>query len=238
MSFFKKLNREGLEDSQDRLGGSRVFDTDVYQGTVKLAYAGASDSGAQFVEVLVDIDGREYKERLYITNKKGENFFTNKQDPSKKIPLPGFVVVDDFCLCASGIPLSEQEVEDKTVKLYSYEAKAEVPTKVPVLTELIGKSVTLAIAKKTVDKTAKDASGEYQPTGETREENNIEKVFNSETKQTVVEATKGEDAAFMDAWAEKNKGKVFDRTKKAEGKSARPAAGGDASPRKSLFGKK
>ena len=242
MSLFNKLTSDGLEESQDRLGGFSPFDSDIYIGTIKVAYAGTSLGGATSVSVVVDADGKEYRETFYVTNKKGENFFISQD--KKKVPLPGFTVVDDICLIASGKPLANQETEEKVIKLYDFEQRAEVPKSVPVLTDLVGQKIALGILKQLENKNAKNAAGEYEATEETREVNVVDKVFHPEMKLTVAEARNGkEDPEFWDKWVEKNKGTVRDKTeKKAGGNAGAPpkpaAAGGTAAPRQSLFGKK
>lgn len=253
MSLFKNLTSQGLEETQDRLGGGGAVETDIYSGRIKVAYAGESKRGAKNVTILVALEGgREYRETVYITNAKGENFFLNKQDNSKKVPLPGFTVIDDICLCTTGAPLADQDVEEKTVKVYDFDAKAEIPKSVPVLVGLIDQPISLGIVKSIEDKSKDDGNGNYVPTGETREVNTIDKVFHTETRMTTVEARNGADeAGFWDAWLKKNKGQTRDKTsKEAAGQggaagapraaNAAPQAGGNAAPaaKKSLFGNK
>lgn len=250
MSLFKNLTNQGLEETQDRLGGGGAVESDIYTGKIKLAYAGASARGAQFVGLVVALaGGKEYRETVYITNAKGENFFLNKQDNSKKVPLPGFTIIDDICLCTTGAPLADQDTEEKTIKVYDFDAKAEVPKAAQVLVGLLDQEVSLAIQKVLEDKTKNDGNGNYVPTGETREVNTIVKVFNTAEKMTTVEARNGQDATFWDAWLEKNKGKVYDKTSKdaaAQGGNtgapraagAAPQAAGAPAAKKSLFGKK
>lgn len=240
--MFNKLTDQGLEKAEDRLGGGfSPRETDIYTFKIKAAYAGKSQGGAMNVSLIaVDSQG-EYRETIYITNKKGENFFVKD---GKKIPLPGFTIINDLCLIATGEPLSEQETEEKVINLYDFEAKKEVPTSVPMIMALVDAEISFAVQKNLEDKQQKDAAGEYVPTGETRETNTISKVFHTETKMTVVEALEGaEEAKFWDAWLEKNKGKVFDRTKKDAGGgkpvSGRPTpTGAKESGRPKLFGKK
>ena len=86
---FGDLNTDGLEQSRDTLGGGGAVESDSYTGKIKLAYAGASQGGARFLAVHIDLDGREYRETLYVTNKQGQNFY---EKGGKKIPLPGFTV--------------------------------------------------------------------------------------------------------------------------------------------------
>lgn len=249
MSLFKKLTNAGLEQTEDRLGGGGVVETDLYTGKIKMAYAGKSDGGAQFISLEFEhTGGKRYRETIYITNKQGENWFLNKQDSSKKVPLPGFVIIDDLCLCTTEKPLSDQDTEEKMVNIYDYELKKEVPKKVPVLVELLDQTVSLAIVKSIEDKTKKEGN-EYVPTGETREVNTIDKVFHTESKLTMVEVRNEIDtSAFWDAWVDKNKGKTRDKTGKGaktassgapgKGASGAPTAAASDAPKKSLFGSK
>lgn len=249
MSLFGDLKNDGLEESQDRLGGFAPLDTDIYTGPIKMAYAGAAASGARSVTLIVEHSGKEYRETVYITNKKGENFFINKDDPKKKVPLPGFTTVDDICLVTTGKPLCEQNAEDKMVKVYDPDQKKEMPKSVPVLTELLGQTVSLAIVKTLENKSIKSGD-EYVDTAETRYTNSIEKVFHTESRMTVAEARNGaEKPAFWDAWVERNKGKERDKRTIKDGQAGAvgrpgkvpagpPVAAGQAAPRKSLFGSK
>ena len=250
MSLFGNLKSDGLEQTQDRLGGGyQPKETDIYTGKIKALYAGKSAGGAQSVSLILSLaDGSEYRETFWITNKKGENFFLNKDDKTKKVPLPGFTIVDDLCLVTTGKPLAEQDTEEKTIKLYDSEAKKELPKAVPMLVEALGLEVSLGIVKVLENKNEKQGE-EYVPTAETRELNSTDKVFHTETRMTVVEAREGAEVAkFWDSWLERNKGNTRDKRtikdgqagtagapKAAGASAAAPAAGG--APRKSLFGK-
>ena len=248
MALFSNLKSDGLEETQDRLGGGfQAKDTDVYEATIKVMYAGQSAGGAHSVTMLADIDGTEYRETIYITNKKGENFFLNKQDPTKKVPLPGFTTVDHICQIAGGAPLCDQPASEKMVNIYDYDLKKEVPKSVMVLTDLIDQKIALGIVKQTVDINEKNGNGDYVPTGKTRDENVIDKVFDIDTKLTVVEAVNGlTEGVFQASWLEKNKGVTRNKTGKTgandNGKGGRPAGAppqaGAATKTKSLFGNK
>jgi hypothetical protein len=238
--IFGNQTTDNLEQTKDSLGGYSPFTSDIYIATLKAVYATVSKSGAQAVNIIADIDGREYRETIYITNREGKNYFLNKQDPTKKIPLPGFTTINDLCLIASEKPLCDQDFEEKVLNIYSFEAGKEEPTNVPVAVELIGKKVALGIMLEKHNKTAK-VGDEYVPTEEIRESNTISKVFHPEFKCTVNEAQEGRDPVFWDKWLEANKGQVKDRTVKTDGKSGSPVSSKAAptqAPKKSLFGKK
>ena len=240
MSLFGDLKDDGLEESGDVLGGGGTLESGAHEAIIKLAFAGKSQSSnARSLVVHFDINGFEYRETYWITNKNGENFYTDKKDNTKRHQLPGYSIVNSLCLLSTGFPLSEQEGEEKTVNLYDFDAKKELPKSVPVLTDLIGKPITIGLLKQIVDKTAKDDSGKYNPTGETREENVADKFFHAESHRTVTEVKGGlEEAVFYEKWVEKNTGKTRNRAKGVEGKSGAPSKGGKAStePKKSLFG--
>lgn len=244
---FGNLTNDGLEETEDRLGGGyQPLETDLYTGVIKAFYAGKSKSSdARNVSVLFQVGDKEYRETIYVTNKNGENWFLNKDDKTKKVPLPGFTTIDDICLAATGQALADQAWEEKTIKLYDYDLKKEVPTVVMMAVDVIGKTVSLGIQKILENKGEKQADGSYEPGPETREINSIVKAFHTETKMTMAEARAGKEAGeFWDQWVEKNKGVVRDNRKIKDGQAgsvagkAAPkagATGATTAPRKSLF---
>jgi hypothetical protein len=245
--LFSHLSADGHEPTVDRLGGSEALPSGVYEALIKLAYAGQSASGAHNVTLVLDVDGRELRETIYFTSRTGDTFFLNKRDPSKKESLPGFVTLNDICLCLTEKGLLEQDSEEKTVKVYNSDQRKEVPTPVPVLKDLVGKKILLGILREIVDREKKNDSGVYVPTGETRTQNTIDRVFHPQTRQTVVEARQGvTEPAFHDLWKSHNDGKDRNRsntTKQTAGQSGvgRPGMPGAAGavpgqPKRKLFG--
>lgn len=230
------------EQAEDRLGGYQPLESGAYTGTIKAMYAGESQGGAQNMTIILDLNGQEFRETIYFTNRQGDNFYKTKND--KKAPLPGFITVDHICLVATGQPLSEQDTEEKVVKVYDYEARAEVNRKVPMLTDCLGKEIEVGILKVLENKTEKQGN-EYVAIADTRTYNTIDKVFDPESKMTVVEAQNNADeATFYEAWVSKNAGVERDRREIRDGQggnagnAGRPTPGGDKPARKSLFGNK
>ena len=123
--MFGNVTTAGLESAGDRIGGGRqLLESGIYTGTVKLAYAGkAKSSASQSVTVHLDINGQEHRETFWVTNKQGENFYADKQDPKKKFPIPGYASIDELCLVTTGFPLSEQ---DGAEQHFAEEGKLEV----------------------------------------------------------------------------------------------------------------
>lgn len=245
--LFDNMTTDGLEETDDRLGGFQPLDTDMYDMTIKAMYAGQSDSGARSMTIIGDISGQEHRETIYFTNRNGDNFFLNKNDNTKKVPLPGFTTVDHLCLVATGSPLAEQEVDDKVVNVYDRDAGKELPKTVPMLTAAIGQTVRVAILRILQNKSKKEGNS-YVDTAETREFNEIDKVLDPESRMTVVEALNGaEEATFHDAWLDRNKGKTRDKRTIKDGEAGqagqagrpgKPAPSADKPPKKSLFGDK
>lgn len=259
MGLFGNLSTEGLEKTEDRVGGGNAWlrDTDIITFTIKAMYAGkSSSSNAQSVTFIgVDADGKEYRETFWITNGKGENFFMAKdkdgKETGKRNPLPGFSIVNDICMIATDKPLSEQTDEEKVVKVWDADAKGEVPKGVPMLVETLGKQVSLAIYRVKENKQAKGSDGKYAAIAEEREVNITEKALFPQFKCTVREAevalenggkvegdtivtASGENVGvFWPTWLEAHQGKIRDKRtiKDGEGgQSGRPGGGTRGAP--------
>jgi len=245
MSIFAQVETANdIKEEKDVLGGGFVLDTDVYDATITLAYAGKSKGGSHSLTIHADVGGKEHRHTFYVTNKQGQNFYVNKKTGDKEF-LPGWNAANGIALLIANKELPALEAEEKTVKLYDFDAKAEVPTKVQAMTELHGGRIKLAIEKQLVDQTQETApgSGVYVPTGKTREQNEIVKVFFIEDGRTVTEIRQNvEEAQFMPKWLERNKAKLIDKTDKKAAAGARPGMPGMGAqtqkPANSLFGAK
>ena len=239
MSIFGKIDTN-KERTQDTVGGFKLLDTDIYRMTIKAMYAGKYDSGAQFLGfIATDKDGREYKQNLLVTNKKGDNFYVDKKTNKERL-FTSFVVADDLCLLTTGKHIDELDTEDRVLKLYSNGKQED--TTVPCLVDAHGKEVALAITRTKKNKQEKDSAGNYVDTAEEVEENDIAYVFHADTMLSANEyAADKEVGEFHEKWLESNKGKVRNRYKAVTGggTAARPqrssAPTGDAPARKKLF---
>lgn len=244
MSIFKQLKvDENVEQETNVVPSANRYgplDSGVYDMVIDMAYADQSQGGAHNVNfVFKDATGREYKETIYVTNRKGENTYVNKTTGQKAL-LPGFNTVNAVCLLTVGEELSEIDTEEKMVKIWDYAQRKDVPQSRHVLMPLLGQKVTLGIIKQIEDKNVKNAQGNYVPSGETRETNQIDKVFRESDKLTVPEIRGGKtDASYYADWSEKNTGTVRNRSK---GTADPSVAGGvsasapAASTGKKLFG--
>lgn len=229
MSLFKNLTHsKDIAETKDTLGGgSFVKESGVYDGVIKMAFATTAASGAMAVELHIDLeDGTLYRETIYVTNRNGENFYKDKKTGAPRY-LPNFVTVDELCAITTSEYLAAQETEPKTFKLYDKEAKTEINKEVPTLTALSKKKVKLGIIKKIENKqTLNESTGKWVDTNETRESNEINKVF-SEDGFTLNELlAKADEPEFITDWITKNEGYTRDTSKVVGGTStAKPGVG-------------
>ena len=248
MSLLANLSTdESIANEKDSIGGSGPMDSGLYPFVVSMAHINKAASGALgLVLTLKTEDGKEIRQTLWMTSgtaKGCKNYYEDKQ--GAKQYLPGFVHANALALLTVGKEISQLDTETKVINLYSAEAKAEVPTKVEVVMDLLGQEILAGIIKQTVDKTKKnEATGAYEATGETREENEIDKFFRAKDRMTTAEIrAQAEVAVFADSWSQKWTGKVKDRAKGAAAGlpgvpklGGAPAAGATKKPASSLFG--
>lgn len=241
MSLLANLNTDSnIADEKDSVGGSRVRDSALYPMNISLAYLTKSAGGALALNLLLADDDGDVRQQLWITNKKGENFYIDKK--GDKQYLPGFNMANSLCLLTLGKEISQLETEEKVVNLYNFEAKADVPTKVDMITDLLKQDILVGLVKQTVDKTVKnEQTGEYLPTGETREENEVDKFFRAADRMTSSEIrAQATEAVFADTWDKKWTGVVKNKAKGATGTAGAPKVPGAAAatkPQQSLFAK-
>lgn len=265
---FSNVEAASGEVEADFTGGGGIFDTDLYKATIKAAYEiPSTKSKSVSMNLLLDIDGREYREQIWMCNGQGGVTYKDKKSGELK-NLPGYNQVNSLFMLVLGKEIGQADVEELTLKLYDHVAKAEVPKAVDCYTELHGQEIYVAIQRQTVDKTKDDGNGNYVPTGETRDENEVVKflpasrqvtmsevnmhikslggtlteVLENEEMDAVLESMPDEMGSYISTWLENNKGQTRNRAKgagKAEGKSF---GGGSkkadtGEKKKSLFGK-
>lgn len=229
-----------IAHEKDSVGGSGPAESGLYNHTISMAYLTKSSGGALGLVLSLKDGNREVRQTLWMTSgtaKGGKNYY---EKDGERHYLPGFNLANSLCLLTTGKEISALETETKVVNVYSYEAKAEVPTKVEVLMDLIGKEIITGLIKQTVDKTKKnDATGVYEATGETRDENEIDKFFRASDRMTTAEIrAQADTASFIQTWDQKWSGKTRERASKANGVSGAPKGAGAAiakKPTTSLF---
>lgn len=186
-------------------GGGFILDTGLYPMVIENAYFDKSQGGAMNCNLHLRIKGgdkRVFRQTIYITSgdAKGNKPFYVKD--GKKFPLPGYAMVDGICRIAADTGLGQIGAEKRLVKLYDFDAGAEVPREVPVLTELLGQEIVVGMQKRRENKRA-NQGGEWVDTNEAREYNEISKVF-FPSGHTLTEKKAEADPEFIKKWEEAN----------------------------------
>ena len=231
---------ESIQDEKDSLGSSGPLDSNVYDLTIKYAFMTKSKGGALALNLhLNEASGALLRQQLWVTSgdaKGNKNYYERN---GKRHYLPGFNIANAVSLLSVGKEISKLDTEEKTIKLYNFDSKSEEPTVVDMVMDLVGKEITCGVLKQVVDKNVKDpATGEYVPSGETRTENEIDKVFRTRDKLTVAEIRrKLTEPVFYEEWTAKWKGKEKDKSTgtKTSGTTGAPQAAGKAAPVDDLF---
>lgn len=239
--MFNNVNTSGAEASGDYIG-RQVLPTGIYEAKVKVAYGIKSNrSQAQAVVLILLAGGQEIRETIWVTSGKGDAFY--EKDGKKKY-LPGWEMMNDLAMLTTEVPLEKQPSEDKVVRIWNNDKKAEENASMPCLVELQGKEVLVAIFDEKQDKTKDDGNGNYKPTGETFKTNTIQKFMHPTTKGTLHEHLKGiEPGTYHKAFEEKFSGKEQDKTDKSgstpksgmPGQPPAPGGGQQAAETSSLF---
>lgn len=234
---------DSIANEKDSVGGGGVLESGVYAAKIAMAYLSKASAGALGLVLTLKTDsGRDVRQTLWMTSGTAKGCKNYYEKDGEKNYLPGFLHANSLALLTVGKEISQLETETKVVNVYSAEAKAEVPTKVEVLMDLLNQDILVGLIKQTVDKTKKnEATGAYEPTGETRDENDIDKLFRARDKMTTAEIrAQAETATFIDTWSAKWTGQTKNKAKGASGTAGAPkaAAGAPAAAKKpttSLF---
>ncbi len=234
------FNTGGAKQETESVGGGRVlFDSAIYPAKVKQVYLDAYDSGARFASVTLDIGGKDYEERLLLTNGKGESFWTDNDNKPQQ--YSGLTRLEELVFAAGFPNLQAAGVSSGTIRAWDKDAKAFVLRQHgTVMTSLQGKEVAVALLKINQNKQKKNPNtNKYDKLNEAEEINQIDKFSNLQG-QTQLEAAKNVNPPqFMTTWKEKWTGKVKDTYKEQKGAATTgtpQAAGGGAASGDNLFG--
>lgn len=233
MSIFDVSEDIKQEEERDVVAGQRLT-TDIYPMKIKMVYMDKSDKGAHSVNIVGEINGAPYNEAKFITNRDGQNFFADKKTGEKRIN-PNFAQVTSMCELLLGKKLNQMTLEKKMVKIYNFKKRADEVVERDVMTELTGLTAHPAILKIIENKQVDDGTGKWvnDPTGATREKNEITKWFDEE-KRTLPEKKAGKDAEFYNEWLKSNKGKDRNKVQKVAGAAGMPSGAEDTT--EDLFG--
>jgi len=224
-------------DDKDFLGGGYILESGLYEYDINMAYMIKSAGGATGINMIFTKDNQQFKQTFWVLSRddKGNKPTYTNTKTGKEVPLMGHTLASHITFLTLGKTLGELDDEEKVVRLYNFEAKAEVDTKVQVITALLGQKIVLGIMKNEIDVTQKnDTTGKYDTTGKTKFENEVVKAFQAGTNRTVTEAKASADAEFITKWNDKNKGTVRNKVEH-KGPVGAPGAPASAPATKSLF---
>ena len=230
-----ELPKDVETQSIERVGGGFAWESGVYDTTVKMVYINQTPSEAMWFNIILEKNSgnmAELRENFWIKSGKVKGNKTYYVKDGKKYPLPGYQVANSMCRAITGEDLDTclKSVEKKTVKVWNPELKKEANAERPVVTSLLNKPVKVAVHQVIEDRQAKDASGNYVPTGASRTVNQC-KFFGNVEGKTAEEIASGDTAARFDKWAQKNTGTVIDvSTASKNGSSAADIMGAPANP--------
>ena len=232
---------DDINDDGDSLGGFSLLESEAYIMNIKQAFIITSPKGATGVSFeFTGANNSMLNTTIYVTSgtaKGGKNYYIRKDKNTgveTKHYLPGFNQVQAICQLTLGKNLQELAgmTDKKHLNLYDKTAGKKTPTEIDSITPLIGQDIALGILKQLVDKNELDpATGTYKPSGKTREENEVNKVFHAITGLTFLEAkANATEPKKLAEWRALNAGKIKDKTTKTPGVVAggAPAVGGAA----------
>jgi len=196
-----KVDSNIEKTNTDSLGGGFTKPTGLYGCVVDVAYLNKSRGGALGLNLHLRVasDKSIIRETLWVTSgdAKGNKYYYENKD-GKRFLLPGMATAEQIAMITTGKPMGEQTQEEKTVKLWDPESRAEKPTKVPVLTDMVGKSILVGIHK--VDRNRWSGGA---PTAEHSFVNQIDKVFYPDGFSTMEREAEAEQAKVHIQWQEK-----------------------------------
>ena len=252
MGIFDNVNTSSnVAQEKDVVRGQRQepLPSDIYNLIIKYAYAKKAKSGALGVHVLLQAANGEHKNRElriteYVTSgdaKGNKTYYEKKTDggATEQFALPGFTLIDSLALLTANKSILQCAAEKRTIKLYDYDKKNEVPTEVDMFVELVNKGVCGCVLHRIEDKNSKNTqTGEYEPTGQTYATNVVDKFLAAADRRTVAEIQNNIPADFKDRWLEKWKNQVDDQSTEVKnaGIKGAPAASGNNADKAPLFG--
>lgn len=232
-----KITADIQQDKDTLGGGTRTLPTGVYDAKIDMAWFEKAASGALGLKLVFrTANGDLIRQTLWVTSgdaKGNKNHYIDKQG-AKRL-LPGMAMADQLCRLTLDKQLGELTTEEKVIKLWSTSAKAEVPTKVPALMDLVGKELKLGVHHIIENKNTKGSDGQYYPSNDKREYNEVDKFFSPDGR-TQLEKQANEPASFLGQWKDKFGNRPIDNFKEIAGTASPFTTAASASETPSLFG--
>lgn len=229
-----KIDSDVADESLDTLGGSFTLNTGLYAMRVDLAYVMESNGGATGVVVHykpVDGGNMSLRETYWVTSgraKGQKNYYIDAK--GRKRSLPGMLMANQVANITTGKDLGDLDTEEKTVKLYDFTAKKEVPTKVEAITDMIGKEIAIGVHKVRENRRVQNAEGEWVNGPQDRVFNEAHRVFYPDGFTTTEKDAGASEPVFVKRWTDRyDANYVDDRYEPVQGSSSEAVGGNAAS---------
>lgn len=223
-NLFGNLNTNAnIEKEKDTLGGGGVLDSNIYLATIDQAYFTQAQSGAKGVvmKFSLDKDGVKvpFTTTFWVTNRNGQNYY---EYDGKTAYLMGYNQANSIARHLGGADLGSLPVESRTLPVYNFEQRKEVPTAVQAFPSLFGKQLSLGLLKTRENKKQK-VGNEYISTADEVFRNNVDKIFfikdNRLYTSNELEANEA-NPDFAQKWKAKNEGQIQDRYEQVSGQQS------------------
>lgn len=228
---FKLKGAKDIEEAVDTVGSGGALDSGIYPTKLKNAYVHIADSGAQAMNIEVEVEGgRTQRHQLWVSNKDGEIFYTDSN--GKKKYMGGFLIADALAMLATGgeAGIQDLETEEKILAIYDFDKGQDVNKKVEAFVDLFGLEFQAGIIKHVKPKKTKVGDEYVESETETITVNELDKVFSEEGFTTIELMEEAEEPDFIHKWLARWEGKEKTSKPKAAAKG-RNAAGGRSGAR-------
>lgn len=203
---------------------SKVYLATILSAHIKLPAANSnSQSTAVVLSFKLPEEDREYTETLYFKKRDGNIYYEKN---GTKLLLPGYENIQDLAKVACNKNLDQLNQINKVLNIYNPDHKKEVPTEVPVLEDLIGKTIYMGI-QKIIRRKQKEVNGKYLNTDEQQVINQIDKFFSDRGFTASEMSHNATEPVFIMQWKEAKAGidvDLFSNTKAEIANTPNPAA--------------
>lgn len=235
LDIFKLDQDVEQQVEKDTVGGFAPWETDLYKATIKAAFLDSFASGSKYIDLTLELvneqgDTRQYNERVTVWSDKTKGPYYIDKKTGKKKALIGLNQMNSLGELLCGKKLQDSVFETKVHKVYSADAKAQVPQEKATLVEWTGKTIHVGLQKVISNKQVKSGN-DYVDSAEKREDNQVDKYFD-EDKKTLLELQNNKPAEFYQDWVKANKGRDRNKYKAPKGGAVSGVPSATAAPLK------
>lgn len=228
MGLFDNVNvqtaaPEEVEVQEERVGGGAKVESGCYEAIIKMANLTESQGGAIGVKLSLETeDGISLTMTEYITSGTEKGVKTYYEKDGKKFDLPGYAKIKGLNYLLNNVDGEPTNVEEREIKEYDYEAKAEITVRRRVILDFIGKPIGICLAVVNED--------DYRDTTKSRIKKDIRHFFDPVTGKFKGEKMGNAEAEnkqkFLDRIPEDG---IFDDRKNSKGNGAATTTSGTTS---------